>query len=74
MTKDSDIKVEAIARVQLTIEMTVSAWGGECSIGQLYSQAKDDAEKKVASTLSGITGIRLLPNLTKVTGILTERQ
>jgi hypothetical protein len=62
------IQTKAIARIQVTVEVTAGTWGGDCGIDQLYRQAASDALAKV-SRLIGHEGRVYDP---KVIGILTE--
>jgi hypothetical protein len=68
-------KIQATARVQITVEVqTESPWGEECDIGQLYKQAGEESVAKLKNYLnkSGLP-VRIIGDA-KVIGIITEKQ
>ena len=66
--------VTASARVQVTVEVEASSWGGDCSIDQLYRQAGEDGKNRVIKALSvGNCQCKIIGE-PKVIGVLTERQ
>lgn len=70
-------KVKATARVQVTVEVEDSAWGGDCSIGQLYKQAGEGSINKVRNLMAsgqfsrGDVPFRIIGE-PKVIGVITE--
>jgi hypothetical protein len=67
------LAVHAKARVQLTVEVEASSWGGECSIGQLYKQAAESARGTLIAALKpGEHGRVTIIGEPKVIGIITE--
>lgn len=71
-----DKKVKATARVQLTVEVSLSQpWGGECNIDQLYDQAARQATEYLARQLRRVEGdgnaMRIVGE-PRVTGVITE--
>jgi len=69
-------KIQAKARVQLTIEVDVGApWGEDCTIGQVYKQAAEAAHADIIHILklSGQGRILMLGE-PKVVGIITEKE
>lgn len=68
-------RIQATARVQLTVEIDAGApWGEECSIGQLHKQAAEAAQTKLINMLKpGEHGRIKIIGEPKVTGILTEQ-
>lgn len=69
-----DNKIRAKARVQVTVEVEESAWGGDCSIGQLYKQASEGAVAKVRKIITDANAQShaLVIGEPKVIGIITE--
>lgn len=67
------LKVRAIARVQVTVEVDAAAWGGDCSIGQLYKQAAEDAVSQIRCACNS-SGQRFRLVGTKVLGVITEER
>ena len=61
--------IRAVARIQVIVEVDASAWGSDCSIGQLYKQATDDAIQKVST----FKDCRIVGN-PKVIGVITEAE
>ena len=69
-------KIKAKAKVLLTLEVDISGWGEDCSIGQLYDQAGSDAISKVKRILEIAqerNSVRLVGE-PKVTGVITEQE
>jgi hypothetical protein len=64
------LKIKAIARVQVTVEVEVSAWGGDCQIGQLFEQAKREGLDKVRSLAS--KNSMTVVGEPKVIGVITQ--
>ena len=69
-------KIQAKARVQLTVEVDGgSPWGEECPIGQLYKQAAESARTNLLNALKpGEHGRVTIIGEPKVVGIITERE
>lgn len=65
-------KIRATARVQVTVEVDASAWGDDCTIGQLYKQAAEDAKAKLYNTLTQAKCPHRIIGEPKVIGVLTE--
>lgn len=69
-----EYKITAKARVQVTVEVEESAWGGDCPISQLYKQASEGAVAKVRKIITDAnahSSARVIGE-PKVTGIITE--
>ena len=61
------------ARVTMTIEvLDIGSWGPDCQLDQVYRQAKEEAEHRVAKLL-GNSGIRLIGG-SKVVAITTDME
>lgn len=67
------------AVVQLTLEITVSSgWGGDCSLDQVFKQARDEAVGKINTALAA--GRETLRNEIRIVGtpliqsIIAERK
>ncbi len=70
-------QITARATVQVTIEVHTAAWGNDCTIGQLYKQASEDAINQVRNLRHYHGGelrepVRIVGE-PKVTGVLTEK-
>lgn len=51
----------AKVRVRVVVEVsTSSAWGPDCTIGQVYAQGASGAVKQVARALNGLSGARVV--------------
>jgi len=69
----SAIKVRAVARVQVTVEVDAALWGGDCQIEQLYRQASRDAIAQIETACQDSNKrFRLIG--TKVIGVITEEE
>jgi len=70
-------KVTAKARVQIIVEIETSAWGGDCTLEQMYKQAAEDGLNKLRSLRYFHGGEVKEPLLIigepKVIGIITEK-
>lgn len=64
-------QVKAIARVQITMEFEVSAWGATCAISQIYDQAKEEAMTKARGLMIAGNKVRIIGE-PKVIAVLTE--
>lgn len=66
-------QITARARVQVTIEVEESAWGPECSIGQLHKQASEGAIAKVRKIIAdaNANSRAIIVGEPKVVGMLT---
>lgn len=71
MNNNPNKKVQAVAKVQVTIEVVESVWGHDCSIGQLYRQAATGGVAKVQQLFKEQSGFRIVGE-PKIIGILTE--
>ncbi len=70
----SEGKSSAVARVTLTIEVDCSSrWGGDCSLGQLSKQGKEEAIGKLRTLLETTRGVRIVGE-PSVRAIITEEQ
>lgn len=67
------MKIQAKARVQVTVEVDASLWGDDCTIGQLYKQAARDGIEAVRRACQTSPSVRILGE-PKVIGIITEEQ
>lgn len=68
-------KIQAIARVQIVVEVLLDQpWGEDCSIGQLYKQAAESGRTHLINALKqdGHRGIRIFGE-PKIIGVLSER-
>ena len=69
----SNSKIVGLARVKLEVEVpTASHWGSDCTVGQIFSQASEEAAQRLRNAL-GNSGIRIVGE-PRVTAILTERE
>lgn len=67
------MKLTAHARVQILVEVREAAWGGDCSIEQLYSQAAEGGVQKLAAVLrEKLNGQFVIIGEPKVIGVITE--
>jgi len=68
-------RIEAIAKVQLTVEITLDQpWGDDCAIGQLYRQAGESALKHFSNqVIKGCVGVKVVGE-PKIIGIITEQK
>lgn len=70
MTPQGPLLTEATARIQMTVEVSVSgSWSADCTVEQVYRQAASDALAKV-SRLIGKEGRVYDP---KVTAVFADR-
>jgi hypothetical protein len=68
-----DKKINAKARVQITVEESVSSWGEDCAIGQLYKQAAESARDALLAMLKPDEQGRLvIVGEPKILGVITE--
>jgi len=65
-------RIKASARVQVTIEVHEAAWGGDCSIEQLYKQAAEGGVSKLRNILLKAECPHTIIGEPKVIGVLTE--
>jgi len=65
-------KINAKARVQITVEVDASAWGDDCTIGQLYKQAAESGWATIYNTLTQAKVPHRIIGEPKVIGVLTE--
>ena len=66
-------QIRASARVQVTVEVDTNAWGGECTIGQLYDQAADSGRKTIEKMIyDRKDGIVRIVGEPKVIGVITH--
>lgn len=63
------MRITAKAKVQITVEVEASAWGGDCPISQLYKQAGDSGIEQLRSLLRG-SSVKIIGE-PKIIGILT---
>lgn len=68
------MKVQASARVQVTIEVEASLWGGDCSIDQLYKQAGESAIGAIRNACQKSNQRFTLIGEPKVIGVITEQK
>lgn len=68
--------ITASARVQVTVEIDAGQpWGGNCSVDQVYSQAKESALQRLTQALKpGEHGIIRIVGEPRVLGVFTEPQ
>ena len=68
-------KIQGAARVQVTLEVALGQWGGECSIGQLHDQAGKEAVEKLTYAIQSIgqqgQQVKIIGQ-PKVIGVITE--
>lgn len=62
----------ATARVQVTIEVPAGSWGGECSVDQVYKQARDSALGSIGTVIQRHKLPWRLVSEPVVTGVLTR--
>lgn len=67
------VKVEARARVQITVEVTAELWGEDCSIGQLYKQAAEDGIREVHKLILESKCKARMIGEPKVIAVVTEK-
>lgn len=67
-------KITAMAKVHVTIEIQTSVWGEDCSIGQLYKQASEDALNKLHNAFTAERPILKIVGEPKVIGVITEKE
>lgn len=67
------MKIQAKAKVQITVETDAECWGEDCSIGQLYKQASESGITNVRNALQSSMKVRIIGE-PKVIGIITEQQ
>jgi len=68
-------KIQAIARVQIVVEVVLDQpWGEDCSIGQLYKQAAESGRTHLINALNQerYRGVRIFGE-PKVIGVISER-
>jgi hypothetical protein len=65
-------EIKAKARVQITVEVEVSIWGCDCTIGQLYKQAAADGVSKIQNAIIKSEYSISLVGEPSVIGIITE--
>ena len=68
------LKVEARARVQVTVELTTELWGEDCSIGQLYKQAAEDGISQIRKLIIESKCRVQVIGEPKVIAVLTENK
>lgn len=56
MAKDTT----TVVRVRVEVEVSVGAWGPDCTIGQAYQQAADEAEERVRALCAPVQGVRFV--------------
>lgn len=70
-------QITAHATVQVTIQVHTAAWGEDCTIGQLYKQAAEDAINQVRNLRHYHGGELREPvkivGQPKVLGVITEK-
>lgn len=67
-------RIQATARVQLTVEVSVgSAWGDDCNLSQVFKQGAEEARNHLINSLKpGEHGRIRIIGEPKVTGVITE--
>lgn len=68
------MRLIAKARIQVTVEVEAGAWGGDCSIDQLYKQAAEEGVNKVRNALQAQGCKALVLANPKVLGVITEEK
>lgn len=70
-----DKKIKAAARVKLLLEITLpDVWGEECSMSQVYKQAKDSALNIISQRISGSMREMRVIGEAEVIAILSEER
>lgn len=67
------MKIQAKARIQVIIEVEAAAWGGDCSIEQLYRQAGESAIGKIRTVCQLSQQKFTIIGEPKVIGVITEQ-
>jgi hypothetical protein len=67
------LKVDARARVQVTIEVTTEVWGEDCSIGQLYAQAAESGINQIHKLVAESKMQARVVGEPKVIAVLAEK-
>lgn len=67
-------KILATAKVNVTIQVEASAWGGDCSIAQLYRQAGESAVGAIRNACQKSNQRFTIIGEPKVIGVITEKQ
>ena len=65
-------KIQASARVQITVEVHEAAWGGDCQISQLYKQAAEGGVAQLRKALIDAKLCHTIIGEPKVIGVMTE--
>lgn len=80
MSSDPRTKRSAHAIVIVTLEVDVgAAWGGECSMDQVYKQGIEEAEGRIRNMIDdeakrrGRRGVRIV-GVPKATAVVSERE
>ena len=66
-------KARAKAKVRITVEVSVGAWGFDSDLQQVFDQAATSGKERVASVLHANTDIRMIGEPV-VIGIITEQE
>lgn len=66
-------KILATAKVNVTIRVEASAWGGDCSVSQLYKQAGESAINQIQHACQLSKQKFTIIGEPKVIGIITEK-
>lgn len=70
----SELRIQAKARVQVTIEVEASGWGPDCLISQVYRQAADDGVKQVTRMIAESKCRATLIGQPVVIGVITTEK
>ena len=67
--------LQASAVVTVTLEIPITGkWGADCTVGQVHSQAVDEALGLIRTSVDGNSGAGKKPTLPKGTRILGDPQ
>ena len=73
MSDKPHIKINATAKIQITLEVDASAWGEDCSIGQLFDQAKEDGLSQIYQLIQTAKKPVRIIGEPKVIGVLATK-
>lgn len=66
------MKIQATARVQITVEVTAGVWGDDCTAAQVFDQAAREAINAVQVAIQSRGNMRVTGE-PKVTAVFTTR-
>jgi hypothetical protein len=74
MSEKPKVRITTVARVQVTVEVTVGSWGPECEISQVYRQGAESAMGRIRAAIgnSGHASNMKIVGVGKVLAITTS--